>query len=256
MSGITEITLRKCRSRAFGFGCSNPDILVNLSDLVMERSIDLESANLSVLSDISVQPLDCLFSNESILIPNEDELLSLVLKLDSDCLYLLNHIQFEFLSEDGISLLVDHFGIPPELIWDCPIEWITTEFDSLIISDFPKIFTEFRKKQFSFLRRNCCDGFGVSEFHLQCNDQAMTLIVILDTGRNIFGSLTLVEWESREWKRLILEQNKTVKADGSLKSCLFTLKNPHNISVKRFALNDEKKNWTIYCWSQGIPYCQ
>jgi hypothetical protein len=39
------------------------------------------------------------------------------------------------------------------------------------------------------------------------------------------------------------------KADNSLESFLFTLKNPHNIPAKRFALKAEEKNRAIYCAS-------
>jgi hypothetical protein len=61
--------------------------------------------------------------------------------------------------------------------------------------------------------------------------------VILDTKRNIFGGFTPVEWDSRI----------TFKADDSQKSFVFTLKNPHNIPARRFALKAEKKHQAIYC---------
>jgi hypothetical protein len=38
-----------------------------------------------------------------------------------------------------------------------------------------------------------------------------------------------------------------LKADDSLKSFLFTLKNPHNIPARRFALKAEKMDEAIYC---------
>jgi hypothetical protein len=61
--------------------------------------------------------------------------------------------------------------------------------------------------------------------------------VILDTDGNIFGGFTPVEWDSYSYG----------KADPSLKSFLFTLKNPHNFPARRFALKTEKKNEAIYC---------
>jgi hypothetical protein len=61
--------------------------------------------------------------------------------------------------------------------------------------------------------------------------------VILDTDGNIFGGFTPVEWESRYGE----------KADPSLMSFLFTLKNPHNVPARRFALKAEKKNKAISC---------
>jgi hypothetical protein len=53
--------------------------------------------------------------------------------------------------------------------------------------------------------------------------------VILDTIGNIFGGFAPVEWESRLWNA------KYGKADDSLKSFVFTLKNPHNIPARKFA---------------------
>jgi hypothetical protein len=69
--------------------------------------------------------------------------------------------------------------------------------------------------------------------------------MILDTKGNIFGGFTPVKWESSE--------SGKDKADNSLKSFLFTLKNPHNIPAKRFALRAEKKNRAIYCASTCGP---
>jgi hypothetical protein len=67
--------------------------------------------------------------------------------------------------------------------------------------------------------------------------------VILDTKGNIVGGFTPVEWESKCGD----------KADDSLKSFLFTLKNPHNIPARRFAVKDEKKDGAIFCNSDRGP---
>jgi hypothetical protein len=67
--------------------------------------------------------------------------------------------------------------------------------------------------------------------------------VILDTKGNIFGGFTPVEWESRnDWK-----------ADDSLRSFLFTLKNPHNIPARRFELKVDAKQYAIGCHSTWGP---
>jgi hypothetical protein len=118
-------------------------------------------------------------------------------------------------------------------------------FDSLIISDFPEIFAEFRAKRFKILWRGSRDGFKAKEFHGRCDGHANTLTVILDTKGNIFGGFTPLEWESPPKPK-----NKT---DESLKSFLFTLKNPHNISARRFALNAEKKHEAMRCDSERGP---
>jgi hypothetical protein len=86
-------------------------------------------------------------------------------------------------------------------------------FNSRIISDFPEIFTEFRKKQFSLLWQGSRDGFKATEFHRRCDGHADILTVILDTKGNIFGGFTPVEWESPT-------VNPDHKADDSLKSFL------------------------------------
>jgi hypothetical protein len=106
-------------------------------------------------------------------------------------------------------------------------------FDSRVISGFPEIFAEFRGKRFEILWRGSRDGFKAKEFHRRCEGHANTLTVILDTKGNIFGGFTPVEWESRP--------SSYWKADDSLKSFLFTLKNPHNIPAMRFALKPEKR---------------
>jgi hypothetical protein len=78
--------------------------------------------------------------------------------------------------------------------------------------------------------------------------------VILDTKGNIFGGFTPVEWESREWNGKLWDEDNRSKGDDSLKSFLFTLKNPRNIPPRRFALKAEKKHQAITCDSTGGPH--
>jgi hypothetical protein len=68
--------------------------------------------------------------------------------------------------------------------------------------------------------------------------------VILDTEGNIFGGFTPVEWESGR---------EHFKADDSQKSFLVTLKNPHNIPARRFALKADEKPRAIWCDSGWGP---
>jgi hypothetical protein len=80
-------------------------------------------------------------------------------------------------------------------------------------------------------------------FHGRCDGHAPTLTLIQDTTANFFGGFTPVEWKSVGlWT-----------ADRSLKTFLFTLKNPHNFPAKKFALKDEKKGWAILCDSSRGP---
>jgi archaellum component FlaC len=118
-------------------------------------------------------------------------------------------------------------------------------FDSQIISDFPEIFAEFRGKCFKILWRGSRDGFTAREFHGRCDGHANTLTVILDTNGNIFGGFTPLKWESpTSWE---------YKRDEKLKSFLFTIKNPHNISPRRCLLKAEKKDQAIICSSISGP---
>jgi hypothetical protein len=128
------------------------------------------------------------------------------------------------------------------------------QFDSQIISEFPEIFAEFRGKQFSLLWRGSRDGFKAKEFHRRCDGRANTLTVILDTKGNIFGGFTPVEWESQKRKLPFFSASDPFyKADDSQKSFLFTLKNPHDIPARRFALEAKEKRGAIYCDSGWGP---
>jgi hypothetical protein len=69
------------------------------------------------------------------------------------------------------------------------------------------------------------------------------LTIIADTKGNIFGGFTPLKWES----------NGGYKCDDSQRSFLFTLKNPHNIPAKRFALKADQKNRAIYCGPDRGP---
>jgi hypothetical protein len=146
--------------------CSKANNRMNLSDLVMEKRIDLKSVD---VSNLSVEALDSLLLSESISVESEDALLLFVLKLGPDYRDLLRHIQIRFLSVDGLSLLDEHFEIPSESVWQCAADRIAhVRFDSRIILNFPEIFAEFQGKWISLLWRGSRDGFGASEFHRRC----------------------------------------------------------------------------------------
>jgi hypothetical protein len=124
------------------------------------------------------------------------------------------------------------------------------KLESRAFWDFPAIFDEFREKQFTLLWRGSRDGFEVKQFHGRCDGHPNTLTVILDTKGNIYGGFTPVEWESRVWEG---DGRNSYKADPSLKSFLFTLKNPHNFPSRRFPLKAEKMNEAIRCRSEYGP---
>jgi hypothetical protein len=131
-------------------------------------------------------------------------------------------------------------------------------FASLIVADFPALFAEFRGKRFTLLWRGSRDGFGTGDFHGRCDGHANTLTLIEDTEGNIFGGFTPVKWESRQYDDQAsdaLGRNNCYKADPSLKSFVFTLKNPHNFPARKFALQAEMKDEAaIVCDSSYGPH--
>jgi hypothetical protein len=121
--------------------------------------------------------------------------------------------------------------------------------DSHIISDIPAIFAEFEKRRFSRLWRGGCDGFP--RFRISPPMRRPRKHSDCDFGR---GGFTPVEWESRVWNGKWGDDNNCWKADDSQRSFLFTLKNPHNIPARRFALKAEERHHAIYCGSGWGPY--
>jgi hypothetical protein len=113
------------------------------------------------------------------------------------------------------------------------------------VEDCPVIFEDFKNEKFALLWRGSRDGFEAKEFHRRCDGHGNTVTVILDTNGNIFGGFTPVKWES--------SKKGKGKADPSLKSFLFTVKNPHNFPARRFALKVEKKHEAIRCDSKRGP---
>jgi hypothetical protein len=117
----------------------------------------------------------------------------------------------------------------------------------------PGLVAVFHGKRFTLLWRGSRDGFGARDFHGRCDGHANTLTLIEDTKGNIFGGFTPVEWESRVWNEKGGSENNCYKADLTMKSFVFTLKNPHNFPARKFALKANKKDEAIYCDSSWGP---
>jgi hypothetical protein len=87
------------------------------------------------------------------------------------------------------------------------------------------------------------DGLSARDFHDRCDGHANTLTLIRDTRENIFGGFTPVEWESGTELR---------KADPSMKSFLFSLRQRDRVGVWKCPLTAEGKDRAIECdYSQG-----
>jgi hypothetical protein len=61
--------------------------------------------------------------------------------------------------------------------------------------------------------------------------------LIADTDGNVFGGFTPVKWEN----------NCGYKGDDSLRSFLFTLRNPRGVPPRKFALKADKKQNALWC---------
>jgi hypothetical protein len=124
---------------------------------------------------------------------------------------------------------------PSESLWSGIADRVKHE----IVSMFPAVLDDFRWKSIKIMWRGSRDGFRATDFHSRCDDHANTLTLILDTHGNIFGGFTLVQWESPSSSR--------IKGDYSLRSFLFTLKNPHGIPARRFPLKFGEHHNAIDC---------
>jgi hypothetical protein len=206
--------------------------------------------SVSDVSLLSVDALDSMLLSESLMVDSEDALLHILLTLAHPPL--LRHIQWEFVSSAAITSLCEDltFCHPTESLWLAVADRLlqpppppAPEIDSLIVSDFPPLFEEFRAKRFNLLWRGSRDGFRAKEFHLRCDGRANTLTLIADTDGNVFGGFTPEKWVSG-WKS---------KGDDSLRSFLFTLRDPHDLPPRKFALRAEWKHEAIWCISGCCP---
>jgi hypothetical protein len=125
-----------------------------------------------------------------------------------------------------------------------PSDPSTRFFDSEIISDFPEIFSEFQGEQFSLLFRFTRHGFRDNRFPIHPAGHKNTLTLILDRQGNIFGGFTPVK---------IMQGCGFVRADPNQQSFLFTLKNPHNVPARRFAIKAEMKHQAFTCETKRCP---
>jgi hypothetical protein len=125
--------------------------------------------------------------------------------------------------------------------------------DSFIVTSFPRLLDKFRKRRFALLWRGSRDGFGARNFHERCDGNVNTLVLIWDTGGNVFGGFTPLKWEGGKWIQKQHKEGPVAKCDDSLESFLFTLKNPHGIPPTKFRLKAEKKKEAIYCRSSWGP---
>jgi hypothetical protein len=201
--------------------------------------------SVSDFDSLSVSPLHAILTDRGLVLRNEDSLFEVLHRLASrDLSYfgLLEFVRFEFLS-DGVmkracEFMSDSFDSLTLGIWSSlqtrlalsvnppPTagRFFLPSLDSMIVSEFPEIFTRFGRKTSRLLYRGSRDGLEATNFHARCNGHPHTVTLILSTGGWIFGGYTPVAWNSR---------NKYVP-DPTLQSFVFTIKNPHNLSARIF----------------------
>jgi hypothetical protein len=121
------------------------------------------------------------------------------------------------------------------------------KLESMIATRFPLLFKEFHAKRFQLLRRGSRDGFGALEFHRRCDGRANTLTLISDTKGNVFGGFTPVMWETPSTYGM-------QKGDDSLRSFIFTLKNPHGVLPREFSLSTERNRPQSIAISDAITH--
>jgi hypothetical protein len=221
---------------------------------------DLCSISIEDLSLLEVSTLETILSSDSLRIESEDFLLKLILSLGIDYSSLLRHIKLEFLSSDGLLSFFDHIeyydfthdhftglvnrlkcyedeNIRKHRYFEHEMK-IQSGLDSVIISSIASIFDVLKSKSYQLLYRGSRDGFDSKSLHQRIDGHSHTLTIIETTKGFIFGGYIACEWDSSgQWK-----------CDDSLKSFLFTLKNPHHLSSRTFPLNPDRKQDTILCY--------
>jgi hypothetical protein len=110
---------------------------------------------------------------------------------------------------------------------------------SKIRSEMPDEIPELCVLRLQLLWQGSRDGFGADVFHERCDGQANTVVLIQDTNGNIFGGLTPIAWES--------SAKGKDKADPSLESFLFHIRNPQGDKPQLFQINSSKMQYALWC---------
>jgi hypothetical protein len=145
-------------------------------------------------------------------------------------------------------------AVPPERLWqsvsNCGggrflvrLHSHPSSLTSLIIADFPRLFSKFGRKRFPLLWRGSCHGFRCWDFHNRCDGHKNTLTLIETSRHNIVGDYTPCVWRSSGGSVY----------DETGRTFVFTLKNPHNLSARKISF--VKGKMAIYCSSwDGVSF--
>jgi hypothetical protein len=230
---ITEDTLKARIEFLSGVdGDCGFDVSIIASHLYGLSVSDFDQLSLSVLEGILRDP--------SLVVEDEDSVFEIVhRRASADFSYfgLLEFVRFEFLSTDcmkrAFEFISSSFDYLTFGIWSSLQTRLTLtvtppslssrfkplpSIDSKIISTIPDIFSVFGDQKLHLLYRGSRDGFGSSVFHRLCDGHSNTVTLIASTNDCIFGGYTPLTWSSRN----------AYVSDPSLRSFVFTIKNPHN----------------------------
>jgi hypothetical protein len=211
--------------------------------------------SVSDFDQLSASVLESILSDPSLVLQDEDSLFEIVHRRASEDLSyfgLLEFVRFEFLSDEAMKRAFEFISSAFESftfgIWSSlrtrltlPVKlpspvgrFFSPPFDSNIISAVPEIFSVLGDKKSQLLYRGSRDGFRATNFHARCDGHANTVTLILSTNNCIFGGYAAVAWNSRA----------AYVPDPTLKSFLFTIKNPHNLAPRIF--KQQSQAYTIY----------
>jgi hypothetical protein len=210
--------------------------------------------SVSDFDKLSFAVLEAILSDSKLVLADEDLLFEVVhRRASADLAYfgLLEFVRFEFLSEDcmakAVELISNSFELLTFGIWSSLRTRLTFSatatplsepgrflalppIDSTIISSIPDIFSVFGAERLKLLYRASRDGFETSAFHDRCNGHSNTVTLVSSSKGWIFGGYTPLPWSSREG----------ASSDPSLRSCIFTIKNPHNLAPRIFKLKQQE----------------
>jgi hypothetical protein len=218
--------------------------------------------SVSDFDGLSPSVIEAILSDSGLVLQDEDSLFEVIhRRASTDLSYfgLLEFVRFEFLSDHcmkrAIEFISSSFGSFTFGIWSSlqtrltlPVEppsqpgrFSLPPIDSKIISATPEIFSACRGKICRLLYRGSRDGFQARAFHSRCDGHGNTVTLILSTNDCIFGGYTPLAWSSRD---------ESV-SDPSLKSFVFTIKNPHNLPPT--ILKQQQEGNAIHQYGQRGP---
>jgi hypothetical protein len=205
----------------------------------------------SDFDNLSPSVLEAILSDPTLVIKDEDSVFGIIDRLgsrDSSYFGLLELVRFEFVSSECMERVIDFisssfdsltFGLWLSLAHRLSLSvtppsrtgrFVLPAIDSKILSGLPEILSVFGEKRLQLLYRGSLDGFEAATFHDRCDEHPKTLTLVSSTNGAIFGGYTPLAWISR---------GRHVP-DRSLKSFLFTIKNPHGLPAQIFKQQREE----------------